>query len=282
MNEVKLKQLLQEFFIEDIGDGDITSDSIFTRGETGTLTIHAKETGIFCGASIIRAGYELLDSNIDVKQYISDGESLPVNQPIADVSGPISTLLQGERVILNLIQRLSGIATTTQQAVRQLNDPAIKITDTRKTTPGLRMLEKYAVRAGGGFNHRRRLDDAVLIKDNHIAFAGSVKEAIQRARNQAGHTVTIEVEVESKDQLLEAVEANVDVIMLDNTDLYHLVNWLDLIPDSITVELSGGITLDNLSLFRGLTIDAISMGCLTHHVEAVDISAHHKVSKERV
>ncbi|WP_411953811.1 carboxylating nicotinate-nucleotide diphosphorylase [Alkalibacillus sp. S2W] len=282
MNKLKLKQILTDFFNEDIGEYDVTTDHLFNEHDRSELMITAKESGIFCGESIIYEGYTLLDDTMHIELLVRDGEKITPGDAIAYITGPINTLLKGERVILNMIQRLSGIATTTAQAVENLNDHHIRISDTRKTTPGLRMLEKYAVRVGGGVNHRLRLDDAVLIKDNHIAFFGSIQKAIRQIRRQIGHMIKIEVEIDDKEQLLEAIEADVDVIMIDNTDITTITDWVKLIPDSITIELSGGITPEDLSQYRGLPIDIISMGYLTHHIQALDLSATHQPIKERV
>ncbi|MDQ0350956.1 nicotinate-nucleotide pyrophosphorylase (carboxylating) [Alkalibacillus filiformis] len=282
MNKFKLEEMLKAFFIEDFGDLDITTDHIFNEKDVGTLTIQAKETGIFCGEKIIKTAYNLLDDNVDVKLHVRDGEQIESTQDIAHIHGPVPSLLKGERVVLNLIQRLSGIATKTNRAVTTLDSDHTKISDTRKTTPGLRLLEKYAVRVGGGINHRLRLDDAVMIKDNHIAFAGSIKEAVNRVRKNVGHMVKIEVEAEHEQHVLDAVEANVDVIMLDNVDLDQLYKLIQLIPRDITTELSGGINIKDLPKYRDLNVDVISMGCLTHQIEALDFSANHHFEKERV
>ncbi|GAA0458277.1 carboxylating nicotinate-nucleotide diphosphorylase [Alkalibacillus silvisoli] len=282
MNKFKLEQMLKDFFIEDFGDLDVTTDYLFNEQERGTLTIQSKEAGIFCGESIIKLGYKILDENANVSLLVQDGESISQNQEIAYIEGSVNTLLKGERVVLNLIQRLSGIATKTNRAVKALNHDHTKISDTRKTTPGLRMLEKYAVRVGGGINHRLRLDDAVLIKDNHISFVGSVKEAVKRIRENIGHMVKIEVEAEHEQQVVEAVESNVDVIMLDNIEISELYKLIQLIPRDITIELSGGVNIQELPQYRSLNVDVISMGCLTHQIESLDFSANHQFEKERV
>lgn len=272
MNKLKLRALLQQALIEDVGDRDVTSDLIFGQTTNGEVVFVAKESGIFCGVDVIQLGYELLDKQIIVDIKVSDGQLVEVGQQLATATGPVTSLLKGERVILNLIQRMSGIATKTNQAVKLLANNQIKITDTRKTTPGLRMVEKYAVRCGGGVNHRYGLYDAVLIKDNHIAFAGSITNAVQKIREQLGHMVKIEVETESVEQVKEAVAANVDCIMFDNRKPSEINDFAMLVPSHITIEVSGGIRLKDLPDYSNVNIDYISLGCLTHSVEALDIS----------
>ncbi|WP_018664693.1 carboxylating nicotinate-nucleotide diphosphorylase [Heyndrickxia acidiproducens] len=273
MNRIKLQSMLKDFFIEDIGDGDINSEFIFPPSQTGVLTFTAKQSGIFCGKMVIEDGFRILDSAIDAQVYVEDGAPLEKGQVLAEIRGAIVNLLAGERVVLNLIQRMSGIATTTHVAVRKTEGTRAKICDTRKTTPGLRMLEKFAVKSGGAFNHRRGLYDAVMLKDNHIAFAGSITKAVQKVKENVGHTVKIEVEIETKDQLREAIEANVDIIMFDNRTPEEIAAWLSLVPEHIITEASGGITLENIHDYAKTGIDWISLGFLTHSYQALDISA---------
>lgn len=279
MNKLKLRSLLEQFFIEDIGERDLTTDLIFSEKIKGELVFIAKENGIFCGEAIIRTGFSLLDPDIDIKLYFQDGDSVKVGDRLAVVSGSVSALLQGERVVLNLVQRMSGIASLTRTAVETLNSSFTRICDTRKTTPGLRMLEKYAVRCGGGYNHRFGLYDAVLIKDNHIAFAGSIRRAVQLVREKVGHMVKIEVETETKEQVMEAVEAGADVIMFDNRNPLEIKEMISLIPEHIITEASGGITLDNLAAYRDSGVHYISLGFLTHSFKSLDISAEVAVEK---
>ena len=272
VNSLQLKEQLQAFLKEDIGNGDISSEFIFNKGTKGKISFLAKEDGIFCGKDIITTGYQLLDSEIQVKEFVEDGDKIRKGDRIVEVSGSVPALLSGERVILNLLQRLSGIATLTNQAVTVLDDDHTRICDTRKTTPGLRMLEKYAVRCGGGYNHRFGLYDAVMLKDNHLTFAGSLQQAVQRVRKQVGHTVKIEVEVETKDQVREAVEAGADIIMFDNCSPELVKEFQQLVPAHILTEASGGIQLDNLATYRNTGVDYISLGFLTHSVPSLDIS----------
>ncbi|KKK33079.1 nicotinate-nucleotide pyrophosphorylase [Mesobacillus campisalis] len=272
MNHLKLRLQLESFFLEDIGERDVTSELIFGSAGKGEIVFIAKDSGIFCGEEVIRTGFRLLDSDAEVEMLISDGGKVEKGQKLAVVSGRTADLLKGERVVLNLVQRMSGIATRTREAVEALGSSHTRICDTRKTTPGLRMMEKYAVRCGGGFNHRYGLYDAVMIKDNHISFAGSIANAVEAVRSQLGHMVKIEVETETKEQVLEAVAARVDCIMFDNTAPEQIREYAALVPEGITTEASGGITMETLGSFRDTGVDYISLGFLTHSVKAMDIS----------
>ncbi|WP_025949353.1 carboxylating nicotinate-nucleotide diphosphorylase [Geobacillus thermocatenulatus] len=272
MNRLKLEQLLRQFFLEDIGDGDVTSETIFPAHERASGMFMAKADGVVAGVGIIAAGYQLLDPRIEVTIMKQDGERVQAGETIAVASGPVGPLLSGERVILNLLQRLSGIATVTRQAVDLLGHSSTRICDTRKTTPGLRMLEKYAVTCGGGYNHRFGLYDGVMIKDNHIAFCGSIARAVKTVRERLGHMVKIEVETETEDEVLEAVEAGADVIMFDNRTPDEVRAFVRLVPKPIITEASGGITLANVAAYGATGVDYISLGCLTHSAPALDIS----------
>ncbi|MBM7572046.1 carboxylating nicotinate-nucleotide diphosphorylase [Aquibacillus albus] len=272
MNHLKIREHLQQFLLEDIGDRDITTETIFPEGLQGEGEFIAKEEGILSGSQIIKEVYHLLDPSIDITVDIMDGDVLQKGDRIATVSGNVRSILSGERIILNLMQRMSGIATMTNEAVKELNSPKTKICDTRKTTPGLRTFEKYAVTCGGGYNHRFGLYDGVMIKDNHIAFCGSITTAVQKVRQQLGHMVKIEVETESKQQVLEAVEAGADVIMLDNRTPEEVFEMVQLIPGTIISEASGNISLETISQYRECNVDYISMGSLTHSTKSLDIS----------
>ncbi|WP_026585354.1 carboxylating nicotinate-nucleotide diphosphorylase [Bacillus sp. J33] len=272
MNKLKLRLQLEQFFLEDIGERDLTSELIFGEDQTGKVVFLAKENGIFCGEEIIRLGYNVLSPLVDINLKVQDGDRIENGQVLAEAIGPVGALLKGERVILNLLQRMCGIATKTNEAVRVLNSSHTKICDTRKTTPGLRMLEKYAVRCGGGYNHRYGLYDAVMIKDNHISFAGSIPKAVEAARSKIGHMVKIEVETETKEQIVEAIEAGADVIMFDNRKPEEIKEWISIVPENVLTEASGGITLENLASYSDTGVDFISLGFLTHSVKALDIS----------
>jgi len=273
MNIIKLEDMLKQFFNEDIGDGDLSSEFIFSPLDQGSFTFYAKEDGIFCGTLIIETGFRILDSSIQVTLLKQDGDSIYKGEPLAKIDGSLQKLLIGERVILNLIQRMSAIATMAANAVAQTAGTNARICDTRKTMPGLRMLDKYAVRTGGAFNHRNGLYDAIMLKDNHIAFAGSITHAVETARSKIGHTVKIEVEIETKEQLLEAVEAGADIIMFDNRTPEEIRDWLPLVPSTIATEASGGITTENIRSYAESGIQWISLGALTHSIKAFDISA---------
>lgn len=280
MNRLKLQSMLKYFFMEDIGDGDINTEYIFPPSQKGKLTFVAKQSGIFCGKAVVEEGFRLLDNAIEPHIYAEDGIPIEKGQVLAEIHGRIAGLLAGERVILNLLQRMSGIATTTHAAVRETEGTRARICDTRKTTPGLRMLEKYAVKAGGGFNHRRGLYDAVMLKDNHIAFAGSITKAVQKVKANIGHTVKIEIEIETKEQLLEAIEAGADIIMFDNRTPEEIKLWISLVPGHIITEASGGITMENIRCYAETGVDWISLGFLTHSYQALDISASVENAKE--
>lgn len=272
MNRLLLKRKLEEFFLEDVGEGDVTTASLDVSCEEYKAKIVAKENGIMAGAEVIIAGYEVIHHDVSVELFKKDGESFEKGELLATVSGRVKDLLAGERVILNLLQRMSGIATMAHKAMKILNDPTIRICDTRKTTPGLRMFEKYAVRCGGAYNHRRSLNDAVLLKENHILASGGVVQAVEAVRSQIGHMIKVEVETTNEQEVKDAVFANVDVIMFDNATPTEVKRYKQLVPNHIMTEASGGITLDTLAEYRGCGCQYISLGCLTHSVQSTDIS----------
>ncbi|WP_020404216.1 carboxylating nicotinate-nucleotide diphosphorylase [Gracilimonas tropica] len=272
MNQLELTEILKNAFAEDIGMGDLTTESIFPEHQLGKGIYTAKADGVAAGLSIIETGYQLMDPSAEITFHKKDGDSVKKGERIAEVKASVGALLTGERVILNLIQHLGGIATATQEVIQLLDDENITITDTRKTLPGLRSLQKYAVRCGGGKNHRFRLDDGVMIKDNHIKAAGSITKAVEKVRYEIGHMVKVEVETETKEQVLEAVKIGADVIMLDNRSPEEVKEFVGLIPDEVIVEVSGGITPENIAGYKGCGADVISLGWLTHSVKALDIS----------
>lgn len=272
MNLLELTKILENAFAEDIGMGDLTSESIFSANKNGAGVYTAKADGTLSGLAAIETGYRLLDPNAQITLLKRDGDTVRKGEEIGKVTGSVRALLTGERVILNLIQHLSGIATSTREVISLLDDPDIGVTDTRKTLPGLRTLQKYAVRCGGGKNHRFRLDDGVMIKDNHIKAAGSITKAVEMARKHCGHMVKIEVETESRAQVEEAVAAKADVIMLDNRSPEEVKELRKIIPAEIVVEVSGGITPQNIASYKSCGADVISLGWLTHSVKALDIS----------
>ncbi|EPD50660.1 nicotinate-nucleotide diphosphorylase (carboxylating) [Paenisporosarcina sp. HGH0030] len=279
MNRLKVEAALKNFLIEDIGDRDVSS-VLFQESDIGEAIVRLKEDGVVAGLQCFTWGYGLLDNTVEVELLKKDGDHVASGEAIVRLKGPISSLLSGERVLLNLVQRMSAIATLTAKCVEALGSSHTRIVDTRKTTPGLRMFEKYAVRAGGGFNHRIGLYDAVMLKDNHIAAAGSITQAVEKVRASLGHMVMIEVEVETEEQLLEAIKAKPHVIMFDNQTPETMTRWSKLVPASIRTEASGGIDLNKLSSYRHTGVDVISIGALTHSVSNIDISMNLTVSSK--
>lgn len=272
MNRFIVEEQLRRFLIEDIGERDISSETVISPGARGRGHIIVKEDGIIAGLNVLSYGYALLDSSIAIKTYKKDGERIEKGDVIAEIEGRYVSLLSGERVLLNLLQRMSGIATVTDQAIRVLNDESIRICDTRKTVPGLRIFDKYAVRCGGGYNHRFGLSDAVMLKENHLVAAGGITRAVKTLREQLGHMIKIEVETTNEEEVREAVQAGVDVIMFDNATPEEVTAYCQLVPEGIITEASGGISLDNLASYRGTGVDYISLGFLTHSVTAIDLS----------
>ncbi|EAD5297937.1 carboxylating nicotinate-nucleotide diphosphorylase [Listeria monocytogenes] len=276
MNSILMNQAIQAFLLEDIGQYDLSAETVFPRDTMGEGVFLAKETGILCGISIPPKVYELLGGNIQFEAYKNDGDWIQKGDIIAAVMAPVRTLLSGERVILNLMQRMSGIASQTNFAVKQLDDSTIRICDTRKTAPGLRAFDKYAVQTGGGFNHRNGLYDGVMLKDNHIAFSGGITSAVSTVREKLGHMVKIEVETETAEQVKEAVQAGADIIMFDNRTPEEIKQLVKLVPPHITTEISGNVTLENIHRYKGSGANYISLGSLTHSVRAFDISFNSK------
>lgn len=303
--------MLLTFLREDVGAGDVSSLCFFGTGGSGkggkdqqfnSGKFIAKSNGIVAGLEIISMVYNVFiqhlalfsglgSTNLDTKDahsdgnIISDAPELPsvtllvkdgdrcnAGDKLAEVKGNTYVLLCCERVILNLIQRMSGIASYTNRAIEELNDPSITILDTRKTAPGLRVFDKMAVKIGGGQNHRLGLYDAIMIKDNHISAAGSITNAIKSVRAKYHDKYSIEVEVKDKDELLEAIAQNPDIIMLDNMTPNQITELTELIPDHIKSEVSGGVNINNIASYRGCGADFISLGALTHSVKALDIS----------
>jgi nicotinate-nucleotide pyrophosphorylase (carboxylating) len=264
-----------DFLKEDLGRGDITSQATVRGGTRGRGKFLAKQDCVLCGIEIAEAVFVVLDPDIRMESRHYDGDLLQTGTVFANIEGLATTLLAGERTALNLVQRLSGIATLTKAFVDKIAGTSAKIIDTRKTTPGLRLLEKYAVNVGGGVNHRFGLDDGVLIKDNHIALAGGVRRAIEYARQSAHHLLKIEVEVANQLQLREALSAKADVIMLDNMtpeDIRECVKMVrDASPDTL-IEASGGVNLATVRQIAECEVDLISVGAITHSATAIDIS----------
>jgi len=257
---------------EDIGTGDITTIATVSPDSEGDAEIICKEPILLSGVDIINKVFNKIDTGLSIITPFKDGDKLEKGSVIAMLSGRHRSILTGERIVLNFLQRLSGIATQTYELVSLIKDIPVRLVDTRKTTPGLRVLEKMAVRCGGAFNHRFGLYDGILIKDNHIRARGSIKEAVAAARLIAPHTLRIEVEVEDLDQLAEAIAANVDIVLLDNFSISGLEKAVLFTDKRVLLEASGGINKDNLRAVAETGVDFISMGWLTHSVRAVDIS----------
>lgn len=272
MNTLLLKEIIRYAINEDSGYGDITSEAIFDKNFEISGTFIAKADGIIAGLPVVSAVFDEIDPRIVFSPLISDGTPVSPGMKIATVQGPVKPILAGERIALNFLQRLSGIATYTSSLAKLIKDYPAKIVDTRKTTPGLRMLEKYAVRQGGGHNHRFNLSDAVLIKDNHIAACGSITKAIERCRAYIPHTMRIEVEVENETQVREALAAKADIIMLDNMTPAEMKRMVELINGQAIVEASGNVNETNIVEIAATGVDIISVGSLTHSVRALDIS----------
>ncbi|MDP4126311.1 MAG: carboxylating nicotinate-nucleotide diphosphorylase [Bacillota bacterium] len=272
MNPLYYVSIVREALNEDLGFQDLTTETIISESHCSVAEITAKETGILVGMDIARCAFELLDKKVNFQAKIADGARVSPGQVVAVIEGRTRTLLGGERVALNFMQRLSGIATVTNKAVESIKDFSSHLVDTRKTTPGLRGLEKYSVRMGGGYNHRFGLFDAVMIKDNHIAASGGITEAVSLVRAKVGHMVKVEVETETLAQVEEALQTPIDIIMLDNMSTDQMKEAVQLINKKVLTEASGGITLDTLVRVAETGVDLISLGWLTHSAKALDLS----------
>ncbi|MDT4898185.1 MAG: hypothetical protein QOH25_3262 [Acidobacteriota bacterium] len=275
LDEGALFSQIGAFLAEDLGRGDITTQATVTRNARARGRFLAKEPMVVAGLEAAEAVFSTLDTQQQLEAFASDGEEVEAGKVIARTSGFADVLLAGERVALNLLQRLSGIATITRRYVRAIEGTNAQIVDTRKTTPGLRMLEKYAVISGGARNHRLGLDDGVLIKDNHIALAGGVGAAVERARASVGHLHKIEIEVSTEKDLREAIKGGADILLLDNLSPEETARMVTLareLAPKIALESSGGITLENVRAYAEAGVDLISIGALTHSARAMDIS----------
>lgn len=272
MDKNLLHGLIRTFLAEDIGRGDLTSESIFGEDQIGSARLVAREAFVVAGAGTVAGEvFRVQNSEIAVIDPVEDGRRVQPGDVVLTVRGPVVDLLKAERVALNLLQRLSGIATLTARFVDCVKGYPVRITDTRKTTPGLRVLEKYAVRAGGGTNHRFNLTDGVLIKDNHIAACGSITEAVAKVRTRAPHTIRIEVETETIEQVRECLACRVDIIMLDNMTIGEMKVAVACIAGRALVEASGGVNLDTVAEIARTGVDIISIGALTHSAPSCDI-----------
>ncbi len=272
MNHKRIDRLIEHCLYEDIGSGDITTDHIVPVGSSTKGIIHTKQSGVIAGLAVAESVFRFLSTDISFKSKVSDGDKVKRGTILAEVEGDARAILTGERVALNFLQRMSGIATQTAFLVETVKAYPVRVVDTRKTTPGLRMLEKYAVLAGGGHNHRFGLYDAVMVKDNHIKVAGGITQAIVAIRKKVSHMVKIEVEVEDLAGVAEALQAKADVIMLDNMDIETMKQAVAMIGELALVEASGGINEKTIVEIAKTGVDVISLGSLTHSVQALDIS----------
>jgi len=270
MNMQKVRMIVKNALGEDLGTGDITTENVIKKYETSKAEIFFKEDGVLAGLPVAELVFKELDDEVEFSILKEEGETVKIGDKVAEISGRTQSILKGERLALNFLQRLSGIATNTRDHVKKIEGTGARVVDTRKTTPNLRILEKYAVRVGGGTNHRMGLYDAVLIKDNHIRSAGGVKEAIEKVKT--GHTVKIEVEIESIDEIEEALEAGAHIIMLDNMEADEMREAVEIIGDRAIIEASGGITIENIRDVAETGVDMISVGALTHQIRSIDIS----------
>ena len=276
MNEITMKmqadQLIRMALQEDITSEDVSTNAVMPTATKGTVELIAKEDGVIAGLDIYARVFTILDEKTEIDFHCKDGDEVKKGELMATVTGDIRVLLSGERVALNYLQRMSGIATYTRQVAKLLEGSKVTLLDTRKTTPNCRVFEKYAVRVGGGCNHRYNLSDGVLLKDNHIGAAGSVTKAIQMAKAYAPFVRKIEIEVETLEQVKEAVEAGADIIMLDNMTLEVMKQAVELIDGRAQIECSGNITKENIQKIREIGVDFVSSGALTHSAPILDIS----------
>jgi nicotinate-nucleotide pyrophosphorylase (carboxylating) len=273
-----LRDTLLAALREDVGTGDITSRSTIPPTARATGRYAAKQALVVAGLPVIQEIVRLVDPHLEFKALVADGASLPSGTVLAEIRGSARSILTAERTSLNLLQRMCGIATLTRQYVDRIQGTRARIIDTRKTAPGLRVLDKYAVACGGGMNHRMGLFDGVLIKNNHLAFHASPAQAIKEARRHLGHLVKIEVEVRNLDELRAAIDAGADVVLLDNFDSHETRKAVEIAAGRVPLESSGGITFDTVRSFAETGVDYISVGALTHSVSAVDI--HLRVTPE--
>ncbi len=274
---MEFDKIILTSFEEDMPNGDITTVATISKDAIAEGCFKAKANGVICGIEIARRSFELCGGDVEYTPLVKDGDVISSGDVIATVKGNARTILMAERTALNLMQRASGIATVTRQAVESIAEFETRITDTRKTMPGLRILDKYAVRIGGAVNHRFGLSDGILIKDNHIAAAGGITEAVAKAKAYAPHTLKIEVETESMEQVVEALNAGADIIMLDNMNCEQMKSAVEYINGRAVTEASGNMGERNLKEVAATGVDLISIGALTHSVKALDISLKFRI-----
>ncbi len=276
MNNISMKTNADDLILaalkEDITSEDITTNSVMPNYQLGEVELICKEDGVIAGLEVFKRVFELLDDKIEIAFYCTDGDFVKNGQKLGVVRGDIRVLLSGERTALNYLQRMSGIATYTRKVADLLKGSKTKLLDTRKTTPCMRLFEKYAVKVGGGYNHRYNLSDGILLKDNHIGAAGGVKEAVRMAKEYAPFVRKIEVEVENLDMLKEALEAGADIIMLDNMSVEDMKEAVKLTEGKAVTECSGNVTKENIATLVDIGVDYISSGALTHSSPIMDLS----------
>lgn len=269
---LNVDHLIKEALQEDVSSEDVTTNAVMKEAVTGEVQLICKQDGVVAGLDVFRRVFEILDENVKIDFYCKDGDEVKKGELMGVVTGDIRALLSGERVALNYLQRMSGIATYTHSVAKLLEGTKTKLLDTRKTTPNMRIFEKYAVRVGGGYNHRYNLSDGVLLKDNHIGAAGSVTKAVQMAKEYAPFVRKIEVEVENLDMVREAADAGADIIMLDNMSPEDMKEAIRIIDGRAETECSGNVTKENIDRLTSLGVDYISSGALTHSAPVLDIS----------
>jgi nicotinate-nucleotide pyrophosphorylase (carboxylating) len=276
MNNLTMKLNADDLILmalkEDISSEDITTNAIMRRKQIGQAQLLCKQDGVVAGLDVFKRVFDLLDSNMEMQAFFKDGDIVKKGDIIAVIKGDIRTILTGERTALNYLQRMSGIATHTRELVKALEGTGTKLLDTRKTTPNMRIFEKYAVKAGGGYNHRYNLSDGILIKDNHICAAGGIKQAVELARDYASFVRKIEVEVENIDMLYEALEVGADIIMLDNMDTETMKKAVEIVGKRAKTECSGNVTKERLAEIAKTGVDYVSCGALTHSSPILDVS----------
>lgn len=269
---LNVDELIMRALREDISSEDVTTNAVMRTAAKGTVDLICKQDGILAGLDVFKRVFTLLDASTEFEMYVKDGDSIKQGDKLGTITGDIRVLLSGERTALNYLQRMSGIATYTNSLAKLLEGTKTKLLDTRKTTPNMRIFEKYAVKAGGGYNHRYNLSDGILLKDNHIGAAGGVTKAVEMAKEYAPFVRKIEVETENLDMVREAVEAGADIIMLDNMSHDMMKEAIKIIDGRAETECSGNVTLENAAALADLGVDYISCGALTHSAPILDLS----------
>jgi nicotinate-nucleotide pyrophosphorylase (carboxylating) len=265
-------ELIRLALKEDISNEDVSTNAVIKEYKKGTVQLICKQNGVICGLEVFARTFKILDPATEIKFYAKDGDKVVKSQHIADLTGDIRVLLQGERTALNYLQRMSGIATYTAQVAELLKGSKTKLLDTRKTTPNMRLFEKYAVRCGGGNNHRYNLSDGVMLKDNHIGAAGGITAAVKAAKEYSSFVRKIEVEVETLEQCREALQAGADIIMLDNMSVEDMKKAVAMIDGKALTECSGNVTKENITAIISTGVDFVSSGALTHSAPILDLS----------